>query len=422
MNRMVPTDNRASAEQGRRDKRIQQKLNRILKALNGRKQRATYGAVAGVLGEPGLYAWNLGNHLGARCPWASWVVRAKGGKDGKQGQPSKYEDWQKHPDLTRHVKVLNSPDELRGFLSEAAADKRDFLTLLDCSPEELQTLVKRAGELKRKLQRGKPHRPLAGRTAALILQLASTRTRVAFEAGLHQLGGHAIFLGASDTQLGRGEPIADTARVLSAMTDALIIRMLDHEQLNLCAAAATVPVINAMTGRYHPCQLLADIQAFEELRGAIKGRKAAFVGDGHNMCRSYANAARQWGFGLKIACPEGYGPELDIPPGAGPSDPVQLAASPREAVAGADLVVTDVWSSMGHEVERDKRRQAFLAYQVDEALLDCAGPEALFLHCLPAHRGEEVDHRVLDDRRSGVWVAAGNRLHSQKALLEFLLA
>ena len=286
----------------------------------------------------------------------------------------------------------------------------------------MQTLVKRAGELKRKLQRGEPHRPLAGRTAALILQLASTRTRVAFEAGLHQLGGHAIFLGASDTQLGRGEPIADTARVLSAMTDALIIRMLDHEQLNLCAAAATVPVINAMTARYHPCQLLADIQAFEELRGAIKGRKAAFVGDGYNMCRSYANAARQWGFNLRIACPEGYGPELDIPPGAGPSDPVQLAASPREAVAGADLVVTDVWSSMGHEVERDKRRQAFLAYQVDEALLDCAGPEALFLHCLPAHRGEEVDDLVLDDRRSGVWVAAGNRLHSQKALLEFLLA
>ena len=415
-------NSRTGAEGGRQNERIQQQLNRILKALNGRKQRATYGAVAGVLGEPGLNARNVGDHLGDRCPWASWVVLAKARKGCKRGQPAGYEDWQKHPDLTRHAKVLRTPDELRALLREADDDERDFLTLLDCSPEELQTLVKRAGELKRKLQRGEPHRPLAGRTAALILQLASTRTRVAFEAGLHQLGGHAIFLGASDTQLGRGEPIADTARVLSAMTDALIIRMLDHEQLNLCAAAATVPVINAMTARYHPCQLLADIQAFEELRGAIKGRKAAFVGDGYNMCRSYANAARQWGFNLRIACPEGYGPELDIPPGAGPSDPVQLAASPREAVAGADLVVTDVWSSMGHEVERDKRRQAFLAYQVDEALLDCAGPEALFLHCLPAHRGEEVDDLVLDDRRSGVWVAAGNRLHSQKALLEFLLA
>ena len=412
-------NSRTGAERGRQDERIQQKLTQILKALNGRKQRATYGAVAGVLG---VANQDLGNHLGPRRPWASWVVRAEGGKGGKPGQPTGYEDWQKHPALTRHAKVLCRADELRAFLREAAADKRDFLSLLDCSPEELQTLVKRAGELKRKLQQGKPHRPLAGRTAALILQLASTRTRVAFEAGLHQLGGHAIFLGASDTQLGRGEPIADTARVLSAMVDALIIRTLDHEQLNLCAAAATVPVINAMTARYHPCQLLADIQAFEELRGAIKGRKAAFVGDGYNMCRSYANAARQWGFSLKIACPEGYGPELDIPPGAGPSDPVQLAASPQEAAAGADLVVTDVWSSMGHEVEQDKRRQAFLAYQVDEALLDCAGPEALFLHCLPAHRGEEVDHLVLDDPRSGVWVAAGNRLHSQKALLEFLLA
>ena len=414
MSRRAGTEpGRKASRGGRQDERIRQKLNLILRALNGRKRRATYGAVAGVLG---LADQDAGKWLGDRRPWASWVVRAK------DGQPAGYEEWQKHPDLRRHESLLRTEEELREFLREAAADKRDFLTLLDCSPEELQTLVKRAGELKRKLQRGEAHRPLAGCTAALILQLSSTRTRVAFEAGLHQLGGQAILLGASDSQLGRGEPIEDTARVLSAMVDALIIRMLDHEQLKTCAAAAAVPVVNAMTARYHPCQLLADVQTFEELRGPIQGRSAAFVGDGYNMCRSYANAARQWGFKLKIACPEGYGPELDIPAGAGRDDPVQLAESPRQAVADADLVVTDVWSSMGHEVEREARRRAFAAYQVDEALLDCASPRVLFLHCLPAHRGEEVDDLVLDDPRSGVWVAAGNRLHSQKALLEFLLA
>lgn len=409
--RPSPMSSRAAAERDRQA--AEETQNRILQALNGRKRRATYGAVAGVLG---IDPRDVGRRLGNRCPWHSWVVRKK------DGQPTGYEQWQKHPDLTRHEAVLRTKEELLELLEEAAADGRDFLTLLDCSPEELQALVKRAGELKRRLQRGELHRPLVGRSAALILQLSSTRTRVAFEVGLHQLGGQAILLGAADSQLGRGEPIGDAARVLSAMVDALIIRMLDHEQLKACAAAATVPVVNAMTARYHPCQLLADVQTFEELRGPIRGRSAAFVGDGHNMCRSYANAARQWGFSLKIACPEGYGPELDIPAGGGPSDLVQLAESPRQAVAGADLVVTDVWSSMGHEVEREARRRAFAAYQVDEALLDCASPRVLFLHCLPAHRGEEVNETVLDDPRSGVWVAAGNRLHSQKALLEFLLA
>lgn len=296
--------------------------------------------------------------------------------------------------------------------------KRDFLSLLDCSPEELRALVDRAGELKRGLQAGETHRPLVGRTAALMLLLSSTRTRVGFEAGMNQLGGQAVFLGATDTQLGRGEPIEDTAKVLSEMVDIAIIRTLDHGDVEAFARAASIPVINAMTARFHPCQLLADMQTFEELRGPVAGRCVAFVGDGYNMCRSYINAARQYGFQLKIACPPGYGPEEAL---LSVGDNVAEVESAREAVADADLVVTDVWSSIGHDAEQRQRREIFAPYQVNEALLDQAKRDTLFLHCLPAHRGEEVNETVLDDPRSGAWTAAGNRLHSQKALLEFLL-
>ncbi|MYF51890.1 MAG: ornithine carbamoyltransferase [Gammaproteobacteria bacterium] len=295
--------------------------------------------------------------------------------------------------------------------------KRDFLTLLDCSPAELGALTERAAELKRTHLAGENHRSLAGRTGALILQVSSTRTRVAFEAGMAQLGGQAIFLSPADTQLGRGEPISDTARVLSQMVDVAMIRILSHDDLETFAAAADIPVINAMTARYHPCQLLADVQTFEELRGPIGGRRVAFIGDGYNMCSSYINAARQWGFELRLACPPGHEP----PASALATGNAHLFETPQEAVEGAHLVVTDVWSSIGHEEEQAQRRERFAPYQVSEALLDGAADGTLFLHCLPAHRGEEVNATVLDDPRSGAWVAAGNRLHSQKALLEFLL-
>lgn len=295
---------------------------------------------------------------------------------------------------------------------------RNFLSLLDFSPEELQHLVKRAIELKRLRREGIVYEPLRGRTLAMIFQLASTRTRVAFEAGMQQLGGHAIFLSPDDTQLGRGEPIEDTARVLSGMADAVVIRTAEQTDLETFAAAASVPVINAMSSRFHPCQLLADVQTFTEHRGDIAGCEVAFLGDGYNMCNSYINGARQFGFNLRIAAPEGFRPDPEL---VATSNNVRLVESPRDAVRGADLVVTDVWSSIGHESDRARRRQAFAGYQVDAGLLDEANGEVLLMHCLPAHRGEEVSETVMDDPRSVVWDEAANRLHSQKALLEFLL-
>ncbi|MBH81829.1 MAG: ornithine carbamoyltransferase [Gammaproteobacteria bacterium] len=298
-----------------------------------------------------------------------------------------------------------------------SSTKRNFLSLLDCSPEELSHLVERAKTLKQ--NRDWEFRPLRGRTAVLILALHSTRTRVAFETGMNQLGGHTIVLNADDTQLGRGEPIEDTARVLSEMVDIAIIRTLNQEDMESLAASASIPVINAMSSQLHPCQLLADVQTFEELRGPIGGRTVAFVGDGYNMCNSYINAARQWGFNLKIASPSGYEPSPEM---VASTDNATLVESPREAVEGADLVVTDVWSSMGHEAQAEQRRAIFAPYQVNEALLDHAPEQTLFMHCLPAHRGEEISPKLLEDPRSAVWQEAGNRLHSQKALLEFLLA
>jgi len=300
----------------------------------------------------------------------------------------------------------------------AANSKRDLLSLLDFSPAELRALLRRGKQLKQDHLQGHIYQPLVGRTAALLLLLSSTRTRVAFEAGMSQLGGHAIFLGAADTQLGRGEPISDTAKILSEMVDIAIIRTLDHADVETFAANASIPVINAMTARFHPCQLLADIQTFEELRGSIQERTVAFVGDGHNMCQSYMNAARQYGFRLKIACPPGYEPDAGL---LAQSNRSNLVESAREAVENADLVVTDVWSSIGQDEERQQRLRAFAPYQVNETLLQWANPDVLFLHCLPAHRGEEVNESILDDPRSGAWTAAGNRLHSQKALLEFFL-
>jgi len=296
---------------------------------------------------------------------------------------------------------------------------RHFLTLLDFSAEELAALIERAAEHKRMRQGGLIYEPLRGRTLAMVFELASTRTRVAFEAGMQQLGGHAIFMSPNDTHLGRGEPIEDTARVLSELVDIIMLRTLDHANIETFARAASVPVINAMSAHTHPCQLLADVQTFVEYRGSIQGKTVAFVGDGYNMCNTYISAARQFGFQLKIACPKGFEPAPEL---LASSNSVALVSTPQEAVSGADLVVTDVWDSMGHEAEKSKRRVCFAGYQVNPALLDLAHSDALFMHCGPAHQGDEVSVDMLNDPRSVVWTEAGNRLHSQKALLEFLLA
>ncbi|MCP5182394.1 MAG: ornithine carbamoyltransferase [Pseudomonadales bacterium] len=296
--------------------------------------------------------------------------------------------------------------------------KRNFLTLRDMSPEELKAIIQRAGELKRLQLAGQRHRPLEGMTGALILELSSTRTRVAFEAGMHQLGGHVIVLDPSTSQLGRGEPIRDTAEVLSGIVDIVMIRCLAHKSVEEFAQHATVPVINAMTRRHHPCQLLADVMTFEEHRGSIAGRNVAFLGDGYNMCNSYIEAAALWNFNLRVSCPPGYEPESAL---VQASPTTRVVESPEEAVADADLVVTDVWSSMGHDKETDARRKAFSGWQVNEALLDRAARDVLFMHCLPAHRGEEISDTLLDDPRSVAYPEAHNRLHTQKALMEMLL-
>ena len=292
---------------------------------------------------------------------------------------------------------------------------KHFLTLPDFTADELSHVVGRAVVLKEMWRQGQRYEPLKGQTLAMIFELSSTRTRVSFEVGMHQLGGHALAISPNDSHLGRGEPVEDTARVLSEMVDAVMIRTFEHDKVERFAAAASVPVINGMTSRFHPCQLLADIQTFVEHRGDIAGATVAFVGDGHNMCNSYVRAAGLFGFELRVATPSGH------EPGLLPAPNVELVESPEHAVAGADLVVTDVWSSMGHEGEESDRRAAFNGFQVSPALLDKAKPDALFMHCLPAHRGEEISDDMLDDPRSVAWVEAGNRLHSQKALLEFLL-
>lgn len=294
--------------------------------------------------------------------------------------------------------------------------KRDFLTLLDCTHEELNQITQRGTELR---SLDEQPQSLKGKSAVMMFQLNSTRTRVAFEVGLKELGGHAVNLSPADSQFGRGEPVEDMARVLSEMVDAVIIRTTSQALLEDFASAATIPVINAMSERFHPCQLLADIQTFEELRGPIEGKTVSFVGDGYNMCNSYINAARQWGFHLKIASPEGFRPDPEL---LKSTNNAELVESAEEAVEGSDLVVTDVWSSMGHEGEESDRFAAFETFRVDEALLDKATDDVLFMHCLPAHRSEEVSETLLDDPRSCVFREAGNRLHSQKALLEFLLA
>lgn len=297
---------------------------------------------------------------------------------------------------------------------------KHFLTLLDFSPTELNGLIQRAIELKGEYKSGKIYEPLKNKVLGMVFEKSSTRTRVSFEAGMIQLGGGSIFLSPNDTQIGRGEPIEDTARVLSSMLDGIMIRTFSHELVERLAQYSSVPVINALTDDYHPCQLLADVQTFVEKRGSIQSANVVWIGDGNNMCHSFINAAKQFDFNLAISVPKGYEPKADILQKA--HSQAKLIEDPYQACQDADLIVTDVWSSMGQESEQSERETAFANYQVNDDLMRVADKDALFMHCLPAHRGEEVTASVIDGKQSVVWDEAENRLHAQKALLECLMA
>ena len=295
---------------------------------------------------------------------------------------------------------------------------KHFLTLTDLSAEELAALIDRAIVLKQMHYRKEIYEPLKNKVLAMIFEKASTRTRVSFEAAMIQFGGGALFLSPDDTQLGRGEPIADSAKVIASMVDLVMIRTYGHDKIEEFATHSSVPVINALTDDYHPCQLLADMMTYREKRGSIAGKTVTWIGDGNNMCHSYIKAAQQFNFNLHIAHPEAYSPKQTIIQQADAN--IKQYHSALEAAKGSDLIVTDVWASMGHETEQQRRIAAFSAFQVNSAVMAAAKPDALFMHCLPAHRGEEVSADVLSSSQSVVWQEAENRLHSQKALLEYL--
>ncbi len=296
---------------------------------------------------------------------------------------------------------------------------RHYLSELDLGADEFRGLLTRASELKINHRNGEIFEPLKNKVLAMIFEKSSTRTRVSFEAGMAQLGGQAIFLSPHDTQLGRGEPIEDTAKVLSKMVDGVMIRTAGHEIVENFANSSTIPVINGLSDLLHPCQLLADMQTWFEHRGDIAGKTVAWIGDGNNMCNSYLQSAKLLGFHLRIACPKGYEPDARILRHC--ADNAEITHDPRAVCDGADMITTDAWASMGHEDQQRERRKAFAGFQVDAELMAIGGPDALFFHCLPAHRGEEVTDDVIDGPQSVVWDEAGNRLHAQKALLEMLL-
>jgi ornithine carbamoyltransferase len=295
---------------------------------------------------------------------------------------------------------------------------RHFLSIPDFSATELEKLLALAEAM-----RGGRYdaRPLKGQTLAMIFMKSSTRTRVSFEVGCYQLGGHALFLSPRDAQLGRGEPVEDTARVLSRYVQGIMIRTFAHGDVEAMANHASVPVINGLTDLHHPCQVLADVLTMRQHLGGHAGKCVAWIGDGNNMANSWIDAAWRLGFQLRLACPEGYDPDPAILERASRGGNVSLVRDPREAVSGADVVNTDVWASMGQEDEHEERSQAFTRYKVDAALMGRAKPNAIFLHCLPAHRGEEVTADVIDGPRSRVWDQAENRLHIQKAIMAVLM-
>lgn len=295
---------------------------------------------------------------------------------------------------------------------------RHFISLNDLTSTEFRTLIDRAIELKK--YRDPNYQPLKGKVLAMIFEKSSTRTRISFETGMIHLGGSALFLSPRDTQLGRGEPLQDSAKVISSMVDGIMLRTFKHETVTTIAKYSRVPVINGLTDLLHPCQLLADMQTYFEYRGDIEGKTVTWIGDGNNMCHSYINAAKLLNFKLHIACPQGYEPNPAIAV-AGQSQ-IKFFNTPEEAAKASDLIVTDVWASMGHEEEQKQREIAFKDYQVNERIMNAAKPDALFMHCLPAHRNEEVSTEVIDGPQSVVFPEAENRLHAQKALLELLMS
>jgi ornithine carbamoyltransferase len=297
---------------------------------------------------------------------------------------------------------------------------RHFLQFRDLSREELDHLFRRTAWIKAKFKRYEPYWPLQDRTLALIFEKQSTRTRLSFEAGMHQLGGAAIYLNTRDTQLGRGEPVEDAAQVISRMVDIVMIRTFEQEIVERFARHSRVPVINGLTNEYHPCQILADIYTFIEHRGPIQGRTVAWIGDSNNVCNTWLQAAEVCDFNVHVSTPPGYEVEPERA-GLYGTDHYEEFADPLDAARGADLVTTDVWTSMGFEAEDAERQRDFENWQVDAEMMRLAKPDALFMHCLPAHRGEEVAAEVIDGPQSVVWDEAENRLHTQKALMEFLL-
>ena len=297
--------------------------------------------------------------------------------------------------------------------------ERNFLTFEDLTRAEVDALLALAQKMKAGTYREKP---LAGKTLGMIFAKSSTRTRLSFEVGMYQLGGHALFLSSRDIQLGRGEPIKDMARVMSRMLDGIMIRTFAHSDVVELAQWASVPVINALTDLHHPCQILADLQTMVQHVGGYQGKKVAWIGDGNNMANSWLDAAALLGFELRLACPEQYEPDRATFDRASKATKVLITEDPEEAAAGADVINTDVWASMGQEEEAEKRRMAFKGYCVDEKLMKLANPGAIFLHCLPAHRGEEVTDGVIEGPQSRVFDEAENRLHAQKALMVHLMA
>jgi len=308
-------------------------------------------------------------------------------------------------------------------IPQGAPPLRHYLKFDDLTAQETLYLLERAAFIKHKFKTYVRHQPLVDRTLAMIFEKASTRTRVSFEAGMYQMGGSVVHLTTGDSQLGRAEPIEDSARVISRMTDIVMIRTYEQAKIALFAQHSRVPVINGLTNEFHPCQILADIFTFIEHRGPIQGRTVAWVGDGNNMANTWLQAAALLGFHLRVSTPRGYEVNEDVastPNGMGAGS-FEICSDPMQACTGADLVTTDVWTSMGFEAENEVRRKAFGAWCVNRAMMAVAAPDALFMHCLPAHRGEEVEAEVIDGPHSVVWDEAENRMHVQKALMEFLL-
>jgi ornithine carbamoyltransferase len=309
---------------------------------------------------------------------------------------------------------------------ELSLKGRDFIALVDYTPEEIQYLLDLAIELKRKQKAGEIFQPLKGKTLGMIFEKASTRTRVSFEVGMYQLGGHPLFLSGNDMQIGRGEPIWDTAQVLSRYVDGIMIRTFAHKKIIELARGSTVPVINGLTDLSHPCQALADYLTILEKKGSLKGLKIAYIGDGNNVAHSLMMGAGKLGMHIAVATPEGYGPDFDVwkmakEAAALTGGSVHICHDPQEAAVNADVLYTDVWASMGFEAEQKERETAFKNYQINESLIKHAKKDYLFMHCLPAHRGEEVSEGIIDGAHSIIFDQAENRLHAQKAIMAAIL-